>query len=345
MRPYRWRLLRPLYLWYWRAREREVLDIYQGETTGSAAPDYTYGKVTGLPYDLLVITETTESPYVCCGYCSAGMACVVARSGITKTMSSAAHPIRSEGGRPHDNGSRASELRDGARRAHGVELDALAVAEIPERLRAGYSVVANLDYADLPAHLKVQGGSFGHSVCLYGWREDGDYVGFFDPLYGQDVRGAWAKWTAVKPALWGDGEHSSTVVKRPESEPEPEPECPDCPPAEAHTQSELEAIARDAASWAILLDDDAEVGVWIEWLRAPRARTSDRWDAGAWADLGEELERELGELEARDPCDAGAPAVWARGPIPSPASDALTAVLFPAAWDTSSWRAAVWQTL
>jgi hypothetical protein len=241
-------------------REREVDDVF-AETTGGAAPDYQFGKVTGLAYDLLVITETTESPVVCCGYCSAGMACVVARAGITTTMSSAAHPIRSAGGRPHDNGSRASELREGAKRAHGVELDALAVAEIPERLRAGYAVVVNLDYADLPGWLKTQGGSFGHSCTLYGWKEDGDLVGYFDPLYGQDVRGAWCPWPSIKPALWSDGEHSSTTVKRPVDEPDqpPEPECPDCPPPEVHDDAQLAAdLARAelVAAETALMDRD-----------------------------------------------------------------------------------------
>jgi len=259
--PYRRRWLRWLFLLWWRLRERDVRDIRLGYRAGETKgpPDYTYGKVTGQDPALSVITETTESPYVCCGYCSAGMAVWTARSGITHSMSGAAHPIRSQGGRPHDNGSRASELREGAWEAFGVELEPLAVAEIPERLRAGYAVVVNLDYADLPAFLRVQSGSFGHSCTLYGWREDGDYVGFYDPLWPEGAAGAWAPWSQVKPALWADGEHSGTVTswtKEPPPEPEPEPDpCPDCPPAEVHDAAQL-AAELDAAIATTILERD-----------------------------------------------------------------------------------------
>lgn len=345
MRPYRWPLLRPLFLAYWRLREREVDDVY-AETTGSkSAPDYEYGKVGTLNgYKLLVISETGESPMVCCGYCSAGMVCVAARAGITATMSSAAHPIRSEGGRPHDNGSRASELRDGAKRAHGVTLDALAVSEIPGQLRAGYAVVCNLDYAEMPAFLRVQSGSFGHSIALYGWVEDGDRVGVFDPLWPQGASGAWCPWGSLKPALWGDGEHSAATVRRPEPEDPDEPDPPAPPPVDTtpYSQADLEAAAGAAASWAILLDDDGEVRTWLDWLRAPRAGAADRWDAGAWLDVDELLELELAG-ETPDPCDAGAPAVWSRGDVPAPAAEAIAALTIPASWDVSAWRAGAWR--
>jgi hypothetical protein len=254
-RPYRNPLLRPLFLWWWKLGERDVLDVRQGETKGP--PDYPFGKVTGLTPDLRVITETTESPWVCCGYCSAGMAVWTARKGITHSMAGAAHPIRQQGGRSHDNGSRASELRDGAKRAHNVKLDALAVAEIPDVLRDGLAVVVNLDYAQLPGYLKVQGGSFGHSCALYGWKEDGDLIGFFDPLWPEGAAGAWAPWSDVRDALWGDGEHSGTVtswtaapdpVPSPAPSPEPEP-CPDCPPPPDTAPVVAETILERDRAW------------------------------------------------------------------------------------------------
>jgi len=176
-------------------------------------PDYKYGKVTSSQIypDLTVMSERSESPMVCCGYCSAGMACRTARTGLENKMSATAHPIRSKGGRPHDAGSNATELRNGAKAAHGITLDSVAISEIPNILRAGKSVEIACDYADLPSYLKVQSGSFGHSVMLYGWKEDGDYVGFFDPLWPQDARGAWAKWSDIKPALWSDGQHNAAM--------------------------------------------------------------------------------------------------------------------------------------
>jgi hypothetical protein len=321
-----------------------VLDVRSTQGSGKAVPDYSFGKVTGLTPDLMITTETTESPYVCCGYCSAAMACRAARTGLSDLMANTAHPIRSQGGRPHDNGSRASELRAGAKQAHNVTLEALARDEIPDRLRAGYAVVCNLDYAELPGWLKVQSGSFGHSVCLFGWRESDDCVGFFDPLWGQDKRGAWAPWGSVKPALWADGEHSGTVKKlSPPSPPEPAPVPPQEPaPEETYSRAELEAAARDAAVWAIVGDDDREVGEWVEWLRAPKPAASDRWDAGTWED--DELAAEILEI-LLDPCEPGAPARWARGPVPHPVGPAIEAIRLPAAWDDSDWRAALWQSV
>jgi len=278
---YRHPWLRWLFLLVWRLRERDVEDVFV-DTTGSSSPDYQHGKVSGLTPDLVVMSETGESPWVCCGYCSAGMACRAARKGLDNAMPATAHPIRSQGGRPHDNGSRASELRDGARRAWGVELDPLAVDEIPGRLRAGYAVVVNLDYADLPGWLRVQGGSFGHSCTLFGWREDGDLVGFYDPLWGHGARGAWAPWSAIRGALWGDGEHSSTTVQwpdpspAPEPDPEPEPAPAPCPEPDV-TVEDLEAAELAAHDAAVLERDRAWRGVtgWTQPRIAPAA-----WGSG-----------------------------------------------------------------
>jgi hypothetical protein len=94
-----------------------------------------------------------------------------------------------------------------------ITLEALAVSEIKGRLQAGFAVAASLQYGDLPSYLKVQGGDFGHGVTLYGYRETDDCVGYFDPLWPSGARGAWAKWADVKRALWGDGNHSTTVSR------------------------------------------------------------------------------------------------------------------------------------
>jgi hypothetical protein len=178
-------------------------------------PQYKYGKVSGLAVALTVVSERGESPMVCCGYCSAQMACITAAAGVSNQMRDEAHAMRACCGRPHNNGNRASELRDGAWKAVGVRLNAVDIADIPARLRAGYAVTVGLQYKDLPAYLKVQTNDFGHAACLYGW--DGNKAGYFDPIWSQGASGAWALWDDVKDALWGNGNHSTTVIKRSDS--------------------------------------------------------------------------------------------------------------------------------
>lgn len=189
--------------WRWRQADSQVAS---GDTFGS--PAYKYGKVGS---SLRIVSETTETPYVCCGYCTAHMASLTVKPGLSDRMQEEAHAIRSAGGRSHNNGNNAQELRDGAKEAIGVTLDAIAVDEIPDRLRAGYAVTAGLQYGELPDYLRVQNGDFGHAVCLYRWREEEEYLGFYDPLWPQGADGAWARWSDVKRALWGDGNHSTTV--------------------------------------------------------------------------------------------------------------------------------------
>jgi len=299
----------------WRLLEK---DTGLPDTTGASksAPDYQYGKVTGLSPDLLIMTETTESPYVCCGYCSAGMACNVVKPSLSDSMNSTAHPIRSKGGRPHNNGNNAGELRTGAKSAHNITLKSVAISEIKEKLAQGYAVTVGLQYADLPGYLKVQGGDFGHACCLYGiqQREDDDRVGFFDPLYPQGARGAWARWADVKAALWSDGNHSTTTVLY-ESAPAPapsEPDCPDCPeyPVPDYAYMEASAVAayqsellRDTFLWMknptgmpvpFPIEDASQVvenAPWGEalWNRATWYRyvapNAARWDQAKWSGL------------------------------------------------------------
>lgn len=175
-------------------------------------PEYRYGKVTGLVPDLTVISERSESPMVCCGYCSAHMAARTAKAGLSSLMAGEAHAIRRAGGRPHNHGNTASELRAGAEGALDVTLRSVAIDDIPQRLKDGYAVVAGVQYADLASWLKVQDNDFGHAVCLFGW-QPGDQAGFFDPLWTQGARGAWTPWSTVKRALWPNGNHSTTTVR------------------------------------------------------------------------------------------------------------------------------------
>ena len=194
----------------WRTRERDS-GIPGGDVKGSPT-SFPYGKVTGLTPDLRVITETGESPYVCCGYCATHMAAWTAREGLSVSMHNEAHAIRSAAGRSHNNGSNATELRNGAREALGIDLEALATSEIRDQFADGFAVSASLQYADLPDYLKVQGGDFGHGVTLYGYRAGDDCVGYFDPLWPQGAQGAWTRWRDLEPALWSDGNHSTTTT-------------------------------------------------------------------------------------------------------------------------------------
>lgn len=195
----------------WRAHERDS-GIPGGDVTGSPA-SFPYGKVTGLEPDLRVITEVGETPYVCCGYCSTHMAAWTAVEGLSVSMFEEAHAIRSAAGRGHNSGSNATELRNGASLALGVELEAIARDEIRDRLEAGYAVSASVQYGDVPDYLKVQGGDFGHGVTLYGYRGEDDLLGYFDPLWPQGAQGAWTRWRDLEPALWSDGNHSTTLTR------------------------------------------------------------------------------------------------------------------------------------
>lgn len=291
----------------WRLLER---DSGRPEADTFGSPNYKYGKVTDLHPDLKVTTQTTETPYVCCGYCSAAMACRCARSGLSTSMSKTAHPIRSAAGRPHDNGNNASELRAGANEAWDVTLKSIAISEIPNRLREGYAVTIGLQYAELPDYLKVQGNDFGHACCLFGWKEDGDYAGFFDPLWPQDARGAWAKWTDVKAALWSDGNHSTTTVKQtetPDPEPEKPPEPKPLPPAPGYDVG----YRRGVEDGRNLMADE----VFASWFQ-PEQHGNGRWDVSEW--------------------DEGK---WVQLPVPL---KAVAESGTPAAFDKARWTASLW---
>lgn len=176
----------------------------------SALPEYRYGRA---PADLTVISERAEVPMVCCGPCSAHMAASTSKPGLTRRMQVESHQIRAKGGRPHNYGSRPSELIEGTRSAVGVTLMGVAIYDIPTRLRDGFAVVAGVQYARLPGWLKIQNNDFRHSVCLYGWDENNDRAGFFDPLWQQGARGAWVPWGMVRNGLLPNGYHMSTTQR------------------------------------------------------------------------------------------------------------------------------------
>jgi hypothetical protein len=177
-------------------------------------PVYTHGKVAGLFPDLTVVSERSETPMVCCGYCSTHMACITAKAGLSNLMKNEAHAIRAAGGRPHNAGSKASELRAGAQAALGVTLLSVSIADIPARLRAGFAVEVAIQYGKFPKHLKVQENDFGHSIVLFGWRESDDCAGVYDPLWTQGARGAWSPWAGLTASLWANGNHNTTTVRR-----------------------------------------------------------------------------------------------------------------------------------
>jgi len=242
-----------------------------------------------------------------------------------------------------DGGTDLYDLRD-AWAAYGETLtikSGAGWAAVYEAHEAGRAIVIQ-GTGEVPGSGDFDGGH----ACAIGieTRSDGAWL-FGDPLA--------SGWQWIHPSsikTWAQRWQSSiafavsAVVVEPDEpdEPDPPPDPPPPPPAESYTRAELEAAAGAAASWAILLDDDAEVRVWLDWLRAPRAGAADRWGAGAWHDVDELLEAEL-DGEAPDPCELGAPAVWSRGDVPAPAAEAIEALLHPAAWDGSAWRAAAWR--
>lgn len=177
-------------------------------------------------------------------------------------------------------------------------------------------------------------------------------------LFGDPLCTDWQWIEPSKIRSWAEDWQSSIAYA---AGPKPDPDEPDPPPppppAKTYTQAELDAAVA-AADAAARSSEEAEcaleltqagddlVGEWMEWMRAPRPRDVDRWDAGAWADPGADLEELIDEGVDPDPCEpgSGAPAAWNRGGLPSPVSDAIAAVYLPAAWDGSSWRAAAWRS-
>jgi len=179
----------------------------------AALPEYKFGKVEDTVPDLRVISERSESPMVCCGYCSAHMAASTAKAGLSTDMNKEAHAIRRAGGRAHNAGNTATELREGTAKALGVVLKSVAIIDITQRLKDGFAVTAGIQYARLPSWLKVQQNDFGHAVCLFGYDAPTNRVGMFDPLWQQGARGAWVPWVSMREALWPNGNHSTTTVR------------------------------------------------------------------------------------------------------------------------------------
>ena len=132
------------------------------------ARSYPYGKV---PSSVgTVISERFESPMVCCGYASAQFAARAAKAGVGNLCRNDGHKIRAAGGRKHNAGSTALELRNGTHRALGVTLTGIKEDSIIARVKAGYAVTVTISYAKLPGYLKVQSNDFGHTLVLKGHR-------------------------------------------------------------------------------------------------------------------------------------------------------------------------------
>jgi hypothetical protein len=193
-----------------------------------------YGRPTG---PLRVVSEKPEVSgwgIVCCGYCSGQIAARhVDPAGVATQMEAStrsAHKSRALKGRPHNAGSNAGEVRAGTLAAMGVELVAASTAGVLAALKAGKAAVLNHEYGALPAYLRNQSGSFGHSAALCYYRRSSgvDYVGWFDPLAAQGSQGVWAKWSDLTPAAWGGTQHS--VTRKGAPAPPVEPPIPPIPP-------------------------------------------------------------------------------------------------------------------
>jgi hypothetical protein len=212
-------------------------------------------------------------------------------------------------------------------------------AKVLEALRAGRGVILQ--------------GTGGVASC-------GDYTGGHAIYVAPEASGS--RWLKGDPECSGwewtealdlerfaerlsSGVYFAVTADRTSSTPAPVPPTPapePCPPAEEHTDAELAELARRSAARALVVAADELVGVWLDWLRAPSASPSDRWEQCSWSDPAELLELALGDEEP-DPCLEPAPAGrWARG-LPFPVGDALEAMLAPARWDATDWRQSTWQ--
>jgi hypothetical protein len=204
-----------------------------------------YGRPDG---PLRVVSEKPEVNgwrIVCCGYCSGQMAARHVKPGTVSTqMESAtqsAHRARALKGRPHNNGANATEVREGTYNAMGVRMVAASMSGVLSALKAGRAAVYNHEYGALPAYLRNQSGSFGHSAALCYYKRSGgvDYVGWYDPLAAQGSQGIWAKWSDLQRAAWGGSAHSVTTAGAPQPptvpvppDPLPEPLPPVEPPTD-----------------------------------------------------------------------------------------------------------------
>jgi hypothetical protein len=280
-----------------------------------------YGRPTG---PLRVVSEKPEVNgwrIVCCGWCSGQIAARHVRpSSVASQMeavTNSAHRARALKGRPHNNGANASEVRAGTRAAMGVELVPATMAGVLSALKAGKAAVYNHEYGALPAYLRNQSGSFGHSAALCYYRRSAgvDYVGWYDPLAAQGSQGIWAKWSDLLKAAWSGEQHSVTrlgapappVPPDPEPEPpvppDPEPE-PPIPPVEPPIPPVEPPVPQLPAarlwpvpspSWGLVswpapmpAHPPVPSGSWWEltsWQPDPWGAVwnSDAWSAGAWS--------------------------------------------------------------
>lgn len=176
----------------------------------------------------------------------------------------------------------------------------------------------------------------GHGCCIAPeTHSDGRWL-FGDPLA--------SGWQWVKPSdieVWAERWQSSVafaVGEKPPPPPPAEPDCPDCP--DCPPCPDPAPLVEYASALAVELDDDVDVRVWVDWLRAGKPKPSDVWDVGGWGPT----EVTLADLE--EGCGGTPPLVggarWHRGRLPDPVWSAYHALTTEPRWDDSPWRGALW---
>ena len=214
---------------------------------------------------------------------------------------------------------------------------------------AGWSAVVDAHEAGRAIVIQGTGnvpgsGTFdgGHACCIGVETRSSDGAW----LWGDPTVTDWQWVGAGKIRDYAEAWQSSIAfaVSSPTS-PAPEPEPPP-PAAPCYSQAELDAAVAAAraaeeaseeleAALELTMAGDAAVVTWLDWLRGPRSTTADAWERGAWSDPTRRSRRRARRRGARSLQGWARLARWARGPLPSPASDALAAMLIPAGWDSS----------
>lgn len=231
---------------------------------------------------------TSEKPevrgyaIVCCGFASGQMAARHVKPDLPVQMEEtrlSAHRARALRGRPHNNGANAAEVRAGTWDAMGVRLTAASLSGVLAALKAGKAAVYCHEYGLLPAYLRHQSGTFGHSAALCYYRRTAgvDYVGWFDPLAAQGSRGLWARWSDLGRAAWGGAQHSVTSSGAPVAPgpvppgPTPPDPVPPQPPVEPPTDPIPPVVAPDPTPLPYAALWPGESGAWgrVAWPAPP----------------------------------------------------------------------------
>jgi len=186
-----------------------------------------------------------------------------------------------------------------------------------------------------------------------------------DWLFGDPLASGW-QWVSVSSIRsWAERWQTSiafAVGEKPPDDPDPEEPggggepAPDSTPygpndlERARTSGDAAGYRRGRQAGRVEVGDEA-VGSWLDWLRAPAPGSADVWDGGAWSPVDvpelDELARAL--ADEVDPCVDPEPpvvlaaALWSRGRVLSPVSDAYAAEHELAVWGEVGWRERVWR--